>query len=198
MLLPRPAQGPYDLRKRIRIWPRRSQVSHRPRSVSHPKVSRLHGRIWYEGRSWWLEDLDSSHGTKLNDREIKGCGKQELGLNDVIHAGESTLRVESPRGGSRQRPYQLSGSGGGIALAAGAGAWPWAFPITNDVAANQVSLGPLPGTKDETARRRGLICDLPLQFTTKSTLDSLLPAVVASLCQLFPKVESWALVLREA
>jgi pSer/pThr/pTyr-binding forkhead associated (FHA) protein len=33
-----------------------------------PKVSRLHGRIWYEGRSWWLEDLDSSHGTRLNDR----------------------------------------------------------------------------------------------------------------------------------
>ena len=161
-----------------------------------PKVSRLHGRIWYEGRSWWLEDLDSSHGTKLNDREIKGFGKQELSLNDVIHAGETTLRVESLDVGQASAPTSYLEAGAALpAQERGVGP---GLSITNDVDANQVSLGPLPGTKDETARRLGLICDLPLQFTTKDTLDSLLPAVVASLCQLFPKVESWALVLREA
>jgi adenylate cyclase len=160
------------------------------------KVSRLHGRIWYEGRSWWLEDLDSSHGTKINDREIKGLGKQELSLNDVIHAGETTLRVESLEVGHASAPTSYLEAGAALPSQE-KGVAP-NLSITNDVAANQVSLGPLPGTGDETARRLGLICDLPLQFTTKGTLDSLLPAVVASLCQLFPKVESWALVLREA
>jgi adenylate cyclase len=162
-----------------------------------PKVSRLHGRIWYERRAWWLEDLDSSHGTRLNDREIKGCGKQELSLNDVILAGETTMRVESLEASQVSAPTSYLEAGAALpSHEKGVGAA--GLSITNDVDANQVSLGPLPGTGDETARRLGLICDLPLQFSTKSTLDLLLPAVVASLCQLFPKVESWALVLREA
>jgi adenylate cyclase len=161
-----------------------------------PKVSRLHGRIWYERRAWWLEDLDSSHGTRLNDREIKGCGKQELSLNDVILAGETTMRVESLDASQVSAPTSYLEAGTALpSHEKGVGP---GLSITNDVDANQVSLGPLPGTGDETARRLGLICDLPLQFSTKSTLDLLLPAVVASLCQLFPKVESWALVLREA
>jgi hypothetical protein len=160
-----------------------------------PKVSRLHGRIWYENRAWWIEDLDSSHGTKVNDREIKGHGKLELSLNDVILAGETTLRVEALDVGQASAPTSYLEAGAALpsqerGSAAG-------LSITNDVDANQVSLGPLRGTGDETARRLGIICDLPMQFTTKVTLDSLLPAVVASLCQLFPKVESWALVLRE-
>jgi adenylate cyclase len=65
------------------------------------------------------------------------------------------------------------------------------------VDATQVHLGPIQGSEDETQRRLRLICDLPLQFSSKATQEVLLPAVVESLCQLFPKGESWALVLRE-
>src|ERR1700694_4939882 len=60
-----------------------------------PKVSRLHGRIWFEDDHWWIEDLTSSHGTVLNDREIKGQGRNQLQLQDVIQAGETVMRIES-------------------------------------------------------------------------------------------------------
>src|SRR5712691_5686123 len=59
------------------------------------KVSRLHGRVWQENGSYWIEDLNSSRGMLLNGVEIKGQGKQPLRLGDMIFAGETMLRVES-------------------------------------------------------------------------------------------------------
>jgi hypothetical protein len=59
------------------------------------KASRLHGRIWFEDDHWWIEDLTSSHGTRLNDREIKGEDRNRLQLRDLIQAGETTMRIES-------------------------------------------------------------------------------------------------------
>jgi len=58
------------------------------------KVSRLHGRIWFEGGKYWIEDLKSSRGTLLNGQQIKGQPKQLLHSNDEIYVGETTLRVE--------------------------------------------------------------------------------------------------------
>ena len=59
------------------------------------KVSRLHGRIWQEDGSYWIEDLNSGRGTLLNAVEIKGQGKKRIQAGDVIVAGSTTLRVES-------------------------------------------------------------------------------------------------------
>jgi hypothetical protein len=59
-----------------------------------PRVSRLHGRIWEEDGSCWIEDLNSSRGTLLNGVEIKGRGKQRFGPADSAVAGQTTLRVE--------------------------------------------------------------------------------------------------------
>src|ERR1700680_2214006 len=59
------------------------------------KVSRLHGRISEVGGRYWIEDLNSSRGTKLNGIEIKRQDKQELLAGDLIVVGETTLRVES-------------------------------------------------------------------------------------------------------
>src|SRR5260370_8433283 len=59
------------------------------------KISRLHARVWKEDGLYWIEDCQSSRGTLLNNIEIKGQGKQKLQVNDMICAGETTLRVES-------------------------------------------------------------------------------------------------------
>ena len=69
------------------------------------KVSRVHGRIWFEKDVWWIEDHNSSRGTRLNDIEIKGRGQQRLRLHDVITAGETRLehrvfRACRPGGGN--------------------------------------------------------------------------------------------------
>src|SRR5580698_2645450 len=59
------------------------------------KVSRSHARIFLEGNEYWIEDLDSRQGTKVNGEEIKGRGKHELRAGDVLLIGETTLRVEN-------------------------------------------------------------------------------------------------------
>src|ERR1700739_4239296 len=58
------------------------------------RVSRLHGRIWEEDGTCWIEDLNSSRGTQLNGVEIKGRGKQRFGPADTAVAGQTSLRVE--------------------------------------------------------------------------------------------------------
>src|SRR5260370_23174132 len=58
------------------------------------KVSRLHGRIWFEGDAWWIEDRSSSRGTRLNDVEIKDKGKHQLRLHDIIKVGDNQLEIE--------------------------------------------------------------------------------------------------------
>ena len=64
------------------------------------KVSRLHGRIWFENEAWWIEDRNSSRGTRLNDVEIKERGKHQLRLHEIIEVGGTTLEIESLEVGS--------------------------------------------------------------------------------------------------
>src|SRR5260370_8654964 len=58
------------------------------------KVSRLHGRIWFEDNAWWIEHRNSSRGTRLNDVEIKERGKHQLRLHDILEAGDTKLEIE--------------------------------------------------------------------------------------------------------
>jgi pSer/pThr/pTyr-binding forkhead associated (FHA) protein len=41
-------------------------------------VSRLHARIWQANGCYWIEDLNSTGGTKLNGVEIKSQGQKEV------------------------------------------------------------------------------------------------------------------------
>src|SRR5277367_2711085 len=59
-----------------------------------PRVSRMHGRIWEENGVYWIEDLNSSRGTRLNGIEIKGLGKQRIQQEDELIAGQTVLRVD--------------------------------------------------------------------------------------------------------
>jgi len=158
------------------------------------RVSRLHGRIWEEDGSCWIEDLNSSRGTLLNGQEIKGQGKQRLGPADTVTVGQTTMRVEMGEPhvagqtnyleyGTILLPEKHHGSSG--------------LAIAKDLDATAVEAVPLDGTGDPSARRLKMICDLPFQFATKTTLESLLPAIVDQLVEMIPSGESWALVLRE-
>jgi hypothetical protein len=42
-----------------------------------------------------------------------------------------------------------------------------------------------------------MVCDLPFQFASKSSLKALLPVIVDQLVEVIPTAESWALVLKE-
>jgi pSer/pThr/pTyr-binding forkhead associated (FHA) protein len=62
--------------------------------VSDLRVSRPHARIWEEGNQYWIEDLGSKRGTKVNGEEIKGHGRRRLRSGDRVLLGETTLRLE--------------------------------------------------------------------------------------------------------
>ncbi len=158
------------------------------------KVSRLHGRIWFEDDAWWIEDRSSSRGTRLNDVEIKGRGKHQLRLHDIIEVGDTKLEIES---------LEAASIGGqtnflevGTALIANEGSSSLEVAISQVVDATDFGVAPLVA-EGETARRLKLICDLPIQFCTQTNLESLLPAIVDRLGELIPKGTSWAVVLRD-
>ena len=60
------------------------------------KVSRPHARVWVEDGQYWIEDLNSRRGTRVNGEEIKGEGKRRLHPNDSIQIGETVLQVATP------------------------------------------------------------------------------------------------------
>ena len=190
------------------------------------KASRVHGRIWEEGGLYWIEDLNSTRGTRLNGVEIKGRGKQQFRVGDTIVAGETTLRLEAARvqPAAKKTSYleqgtvllpetqriesglSLAGDVGGTILDAFAAmtrperAAGQKIPAPEAPAPGGQLLSPVPieGVGEQTARRLRLLCDLPLQFAGKTHLESLLRLIVDRLVELIPNGESWGLVLRDA
>jgi pSer/pThr/pTyr-binding forkhead associated (FHA) protein len=55
-------------------------------------ASRLHARVWVEKGTCWVEDLESRHGVKVNDKQIKEA--TQLGKADKIKIGSTQLRVQ--------------------------------------------------------------------------------------------------------
>ena len=158
------------------------------------KVSRIHGRIWEEDGSCWVEDLNSSFGTQLNGKEIKGRGKQPLEVGDSILAGRTTLLIAFDNvAQSRETKYLEEGTillpekrhcEAGVAIA-------------KDVDATDTTPIYPEGSENATAKRLRMVYELPFQFAIHTTLKSLLSAIVEKLVELIPMGESWALVLRE-
>ena len=159
------------------------------------KVSRLHGRIWEEDGSYWIQDLNSSRGTKLNGIEIKGKGKQPLRPGDSVLAGETTLELEiaGAQGAAKRTNYLDPGT----FLLPEKPQAETSLTIEQDMASTVVGTAPLESATDEAERRLKMVHDLPFQFATKTKRESLLPAIVDQLIEVIPNGESWALVLRE-
>jgi adenylate cyclase len=158
-------------------------------------ISRVHARLWKEDNEFWIEDCRSSHGTLLNNVEIKGMGKQIIRPGDVIAMGETTLCIESlevrvalaktnylESGSSLLRDEEHTNSGEIVA---------------HDLDATIFDPTPRKGSGDVGGLRLKLICDLPLQFAAKTGLKELLPTIVDRLIDLIPNADNWALALRD-
>src|SRR5262245_28739764 len=64
------------------------------------EVSRRHARIYHDGNSYLLEDLESSNGTFLNSTPLKG--RIELHEQDQIGIGPYLFRFEIAPSGEGQ------------------------------------------------------------------------------------------------
>ena len=158
------------------------------------RISRRHGRIWFEDDAWWIEDRNSSRGTQLNHVEIKGKGKHQLRLHDIIEVGDTKLEIESLEPVSVDRRTSFLEVGTALITSEeSAGAQ---VAIAQVVDATALGVAPLVA-EGETARQLKIICDLPIQFCTKANLETLLPVIVDRLAELIPKNASWAVVLRD-
>lgn len=52
--------------------------------INHPAVSRNHARIIFDNGSYFIEDLNSSNGTKINDEIIPSYTLTEINTKDTI------------------------------------------------------------------------------------------------------------------
>ncbi len=55
-------------------------------------ASTHHARLTFRGRVWYLEDLGSTNGTRLNGRPVEGA--VAVGFGDEIAVGETRFRLE--------------------------------------------------------------------------------------------------------
>jgi hypothetical protein len=51
-------------------------------------ISRQHLIIWFENGQYYVEDQNSTNGTRLNGTEIKGKGKYKLNNGDLIEVAD--------------------------------------------------------------------------------------------------------------
>jgi pSer/pThr/pTyr-binding forkhead associated (FHA) protein len=58
-------------------------------------VSAEHAVLTYRGRTWYVEDLDSTNGTFVNGSPVDGVAP--LGYGDEIQLGQVRLRLDRVR-----------------------------------------------------------------------------------------------------
>lgn len=72
-------------------------------AAAEPKaISRRHARIEQEGDRFYLTDLGSANGTKLNDRRLPPNEKTPLWDGDVIELGRNAARLTFHAGGKSE------------------------------------------------------------------------------------------------
>jgi putative nucleotidyltransferase with HDIG domain len=158
-------------------------------------ASRPHAALHVEeGGEYFLEDLNSTHGTQLNGVEIRGQGRVPVCAGDLIRMGDTMLRVgaafdvNAPQLGFFERaasgestPFDLKIGG---KLDAGA-------PLPSLVIVPQSQ-----STRDAAgAARLAAVYDLPLQFAAQTRLADLLQLIVVRLVEMIPGATRGALVL---
>ena len=159
------------------------------------KVSRSHARIFLEGNEYWIEDLDSRQGTKVNGKEIKGRGRQELQAGDVLVIGETTLRVESAK---PPETAEIFAANEDTMMPPTFSNYEPAVTIGTKIDMKGPSAFQVEPDAPEGERRLALLYELPLRFAKESRLDGLLQKIVEPLVKVIPGATRGALLLADA
>ncbi|MGZ4818812.1 MAG: FHA domain-containing protein, partial [Terriglobales bacterium] len=136
------------------------------------KVSRVHGRIWEEAGSYWIEDLNSTRGVRLNGEPLAVGQKHPVRPGDVIEMGETILRVDP--GASRESDAAPAADGlkqtnyleNGTVLVSEPQEREAMVAIDANVSAGSLDAVDVKGVGEDAARRLKIVWDLPLQFAS--------------------------------
>jgi pSer/pThr/pTyr-binding forkhead associated (FHA) protein len=63
--------------------------------LNDPTVSRSHARLSFRDGSWWLGDLGSANGTRVNGWRV--IGEVEVRPGDSVSFGAARYRLTMPR-----------------------------------------------------------------------------------------------------
>jgi len=146
-----------------------------------PRVSRRHARLTWENNKFWLEDLGSRHGTRLNGTEIKGTGKHLFEPLGEALIGDTKLRFELHR------------------AAVGAN-------LPDETPAEEFTDVTVPlesGGKSRESERASLeqvlevLSRLPLRLATETNLQRLCQAAMDTTVELIPRAQRCALLLKD-
>jgi adenylate cyclase len=148
---------------------------------SDARVSRRHARITRENGKFWLEDLGSRHGTRLNGTEIKGTGKHLFEPHSEALVGDTKLRFES------ESVASVAHSWGEAQAEETAG-------VTGTRASDSES-----AVSERASVERVLeaLSKLPLRLTAETKLDRLCQAAVETVVELIPRARRCALLLKD-
>ncbi len=84
--------------------------------IRDPRLSRHHARVEPRGSAGWAVDLNSSHGTFLNGRNLSGAGQGEaVRRGSVLRVGDTFLLVVADAELYRGVPRRVSGKHLGLA-----------------------------------------------------------------------------------
>src|SRR6202795_4366181 len=141
------------------------------------RVSRRHARITQENGRFWLEDLGSRHGTRLNGTEIKGAGKRLLEFPGEVLIGDTKVRLVPD-------PVQVSASARKSKIVE--------VPAAREPVVDSREPGGEP-----VERGLEVLSKLPLSLATETKLDLFCQAPVETVLELFPRVRGCALLLKD-
>lgn len=149
-------------------------------------VSRPHARIWIEYGHYWIEDLNSTRGTRVNGEEIRGKGRQRLHARDAVAIGETTLRVDVPveqEDSVKTLPPEEPES----ELVKG---------ITQSLDAAEPAF-PQAEADTDTDQRLALFYELPLRFGEETRLDALLQLIIERVVDVIPGARRGTLLVKD-
>ena len=145
-------------------------------------VSRTHARIRRETDGWWIEDLNSKHGTFVNG--VRLTYARRLNSGDVLQVGQTELSVgQLPTATEVSEPAPPTEPEEKIEHALDAEEISAADPAT--------SLG-------HAREELQFLLELPRLFNAQPDLDGLLHAVVERVVKIIPGAERGALLLTDA
>jgi adenylate cyclase len=145
------------------------------------RVSRRHARITWQNNKFWLEDLGSRHGTRLNGKEIKGAGPCLFEPLGEAIIGDTKLRLES---GSAESPVQERAETQETGIARSVG--------THEQSAEFVQ-----SERASLERTIAVLSGLPMRLATETKLHDLCQATVEAVVELIPGVQRCALLLKD-
>lgn len=163
------------------------------------RVSRPHARVLSADGGYWIEDLGSLSGTRVDGAEIKGRGRQPLQPGAAVQIGETTLRVLAlpPGPGDEGDVTTEVGTGLGDVAPTVGEALTEGETITETLDATEPAFTSGCPTMDDNGRRLALFYELATLTYAGADTDAFWQQVVTRIVEVISGARRGALLLRE-